>query len=162
MQDILFYTDEYVFSYRVAGVCLYNDSVLLQKPVGSNDYAFPGGHVGLGETNEQTIIREFKEEMGANIKVGNLKWIGELFFPWGDKKCHQICLYYEVEITDDRTPKSGFFTGLELHENKEFDIEFHWIPVEKTNEYQIYPIQASKWLRSSDKNVKHFIYTEEI
>lgn len=162
MQNILFYTDEYVFSYRVSGVCIHNNSILLQKPVGSDDYAFPGGHVELGETNEQTLIREFMEEMGAEIKVGGLKWIGELFFPWGDKKCHQICLYYEVEITDYRTPKNGYFTGLELHENKEFDIEFHWIPVEKTDEYQIYPIQAGKWLRSGDKDVKHFIYTEEI
>ena len=162
MQDILFYTDDYIFSYRVAGICIHNSSVLLQKPVNSNDYAFPGGHIEFGETNEQTLVREFKEEIGADIKVGNLKWVGELFFPWGDKTCHQICLYYEVEITDGRTPKSGCFMGLELHENKEFDMEFHWIPIEKTDDYQIYPAQASKWLRSVYKDVKHFIYKEEI
>ena len=161
MQDILFHTDDYIFSYRVAGICIHNGSVLLQKPVSSDDYAFPGGHVELGETNEQTLIREFKEEMGANIKVGNLKWVGELFFPWGDKPCHQICLYYEVEITDDITPKSDYFTGSELHENKVFDMEFHWVPIEKADDYQIYPAQAGKWLRSDDKDVKHFIYTEE-
>ena len=161
MQDILFYTDEYVFSYRVAGVCIHDSAVLLQKPVNSNDYAVPGGHVELGETNEQTLIREFKEEIGADIKVGSLKWVGELFFPWSDKPCHQICLYYEVEITDDRTPRRGCFTGSELHENKKFDMEFHWIPIEKTEEYNIYPTQASKWLMSGENDVKHFIYREE-
>ena len=161
MQDILFYTDGYIFSYRVAGICKHNGSVLLQKPVSSDDFAFPGGHVELGETNEQTLIREFKEEIGADIKVGNLKWVGELFFPWGDKPCHQICLYYEVEIADDRTPKSGCFMGSELHESKEFDMEFHWIPIEKANDYQIYPTQAGEWLKFSDKDVKHFIYREE-
>lgn len=162
MQDILFHTDDYIFSYRVAGICIHDGAVLLQKPVNSNDYAVPGGHVGLGETNEQTLIREFKEEIGADIKVGNLKWIGELFFPWGNKACHQICLYYEIEITDDKTPKSGCFMGTEHHENKELDIEFHWIPVKNANSYQIYPSQAGEWLRSDDNDIKHFIYTEEI
>ena len=32
MTDILFCTDSYVFSYRVAGVCIQNGKVLLQKP----------------------------------------------------------------------------------------------------------------------------------
>lgn len=32
MSDILFKTDDYVFSYRVAGICIQNGRVLLQKP----------------------------------------------------------------------------------------------------------------------------------
>lgn len=161
MQDILFYTDDFVFGYRVVGICIQGGSVLLQKPVNSDDYAFPGGHVAFGETIEQTLIREFKEEMGAGIRVGDLKWVGELFFPWGDKPCHQICLYYEVEILDGRTPKSGCFTGLEMHENREFDIGFHWIPIEKLENYQVYPTQAVEMLQTDTKEVKHFVYKEE-
>ena len=30
--DILFKTEDYVFSYRVAGICIQNGKVLLQKP----------------------------------------------------------------------------------------------------------------------------------
>ena len=134
----------------------------IAKAVNSDDYAFPGGHVALGETNEQTLIREFKEEMGADIKVGELKWVGELFFPWGDKQCHQVCHYYEVEITDAETSKSGCFTGLELHENKEFNIEFHWMPIEKLDNCQIYPTQAVEMLKTDTKTVKHFVYKEKI
>lgn len=37
MSDILFKTDDYVFSYRVAGICIQNGRVLLQKP--TNDKA---------------------------------------------------------------------------------------------------------------------------
>ena len=34
MTDILFRTDSHIFSYRVTGVCIQNDSVLLQsRPV---------------------------------------------------------------------------------------------------------------------------------
>lgn len=97
MADILFKTDEHVFSYRVAGILIRNGSVLLQKPVHDPGYAFPGGHVGFGETNEETLIREFREELAADITVNGLRWVGEIFFPWGGKPCHQICLYYEVD-----------------------------------------------------------------
>lgn len=30
--DILFHTEDYVFSYRAAGICVQNGKVLLQKP----------------------------------------------------------------------------------------------------------------------------------
>lgn len=41
MTDILFRTDSHIFSYRVTGVCIQNDSVLLQKPTGDDGFAFP-------------------------------------------------------------------------------------------------------------------------
>lgn len=105
--DILFKTDEYVFSYRVAGICVANGKVLLQKPTNDTAFAFPGGHVEFGETNEATLIREFQEEIDAEISVGDLKWVGELCFPWGNKSCHQLCLYYLVEIQSKNIPLEG-------------------------------------------------------
>ena len=50
MQDILFRTNDYIFSYRVAGILIRDGKVLLQKPTNDTGYAFPGGHVGFGET----------------------------------------------------------------------------------------------------------------
>ena len=98
MGDILFQTDEAVFSSRVAGICSHHGKVLLQKPANDNGFAFPGGHAAFGETNAATLIREFKEEINANIAVGALKWVGEIFFPWGNRPCHQICLYMRYEL----------------------------------------------------------------
>ena len=64
MGDILFKTDDWMFSYRVAGICVQNGKVLLQTTTGEDrSFAFPGGHVSFGETNEQTLIREFREEI---------------------------------------------------------------------------------------------------
>lgn len=73
MSDILFKTDDFVFSYRVAGICVQNGKVLLQKPTNDPGYAFPGGHVAFNETNAETLIREFREEIGAQIEVGPLQ-----------------------------------------------------------------------------------------
>ena len=160
MGDILFKTDHYVFSYRVAGVCIQNGCVLLQKPTNDDGYAFPGGHVEFGETNEETLVREFKEEIGADVRVGNLRWVAEVFFPWGDKPCHQICLYYDVEITDDCTPRSGVFTAQEKLEGRNFTINFYWVPLDKTKDLLIYPEQTKALLQMPADRVEHFIYKE--
>ena len=160
MADILFKTEDYVFSYRVAGVCMQNGTVLLQKPTNDPGYAFPGGHVAFGETHAETLVREFKEEIGADIRVGALRWVAEVFFPWGDKPCHQICLYYDIEIIDKHTPRSGVFTAKETLEGRNFTINFHWIPLEDSKDLLIYPEQCRDLLQLTDGSVQHFIYKE--
>lgn len=158
--DILFRTDEYVFSYRVAGICTQNGKVLLQKPTNDTAFAFPGGHVSFGETNAQTLIREFKEEIGVDISVGDLKWVGELFFPWGNKPCHQICLYYNVDITSDNIPLEGMLIGSEQLEGRNFNMEFHWVPMEELENIEVYPTNAAQLISKLGDGVQHFIYRE--
>ncbi|KUO71005.1 MAG: DNA mismatch repair protein MutT [Clostridia bacterium BRH_c25] len=160
-KDIIFKIDEYVFSYRVAGLLVHNGRVLLQRPKDDTAYAIPGGHVALGETNEETLVREFKEEINANIKVDNLKWVGEIFFPWGDKPCHQICLFYNVLLTEDSNiPLSGTFWGNEQLEDKSFKLEFSWIDVKNIETIELYPVEAKKYLAEGLNQVEHFVYKE--
>jgi len=161
MSDILFRTNDYIFSYRVAGICVQNGKVLLQKPTNDNGYAFPGGHVAFGETNEETLKREFMEEIGANITVGKLKWVAEIFFPWGDKPCHQICLYYMIDIESTDIPKDGMFYAKEHLEGRDFKIEFHWIPIDKIKDINVYPNNAVELLDKLCEGVQHFVYREE-
>lgn len=90
----------------------------MQRPKDDTAYAIPGGHVALGETNEETLVREFKEEINANIKVDTLKWIGEIFFNWGNKPCHQICLFYNVILDENNgIPLDETFWGTEQLED---------------------------------------------
>lgn len=160
--DLLFKTQDGVFSYRVAGICVQNGKALLQTTTGDDrSFAFPGGHVTFGETNAQTLIREFKEETGADIAVGELKWVAEIFFPWGDKPCHQICLYYMVEIKNPEFPRAGVFPGVEQMEGRRFDLEFHWVPLEQVGELEVYPTQTPELLGKLCEGVQHFIYREE-
>lgn len=160
MGDILFRTEDGVFSYRVAGICVQNGKVLLQKPTNDTGYAFPGGHVAFGETNAQTLVREFKEEIGADITVGDLKWAAENFFPWGQKPCHQICLYYLVDIESGDFPREGTFLAQEHMEGRNFDLEFLWVPLDKAGELEIYPTNAKELLYRLEEGVQHFIYRE--
>ncbi|HIS49808.1 MAG TPA: NUDIX hydrolase [Candidatus Gallacutalibacter pullistercoris] len=161
MADILFKMNGGMFSYRVAGVCVQNGKVLLQKPSNDDGYAFPGGHVAFGETNAETLRREFKEEIYADITVGELKWVGEIFFPWGEQPCHQICLYYQVEIQNDSIPMDGMFLAKEQLEGRNFILEFHWIPIAQLKKIKIYPENAYEFLSVSSNHVQHFVYRQE-
>ena len=160
MSDILFRTKDSIFSYRVAGICIQNDKILLQKPTDDKYFAFPGGHVSFGETNKEALEREFKEEIGADISVDELRWVGEIFFTWDDKPCHQICLYYTVQITDGNTQTKGIFTAHEQPDGRNFDIEFHWVPFDMISSIEIYPSNVEKLLENLECGVQHFVYRE--
>lgn len=158
--DILFKTEDWVFSYRVAGICVQNGKVLLQTTTDDPAYAFPGGHVEFGETHAETLIREFREEIGAQIRVGDLKWVAEVFFPWGSKPCHQICLYYLVDILSPEIPREGMFLATEHMEGRNFRLEYHWVPLAEAKDYELYPTQCRHLLEKLDEGVQHFVYKE--
>ena len=54
----------------------------------------------------------------------------------------------------------GKFTGIETLENKNFEIEFHWIPIQNINKIQVYPTNAVELLKNINGDVKHFVYKE--
>lgn len=155
--DIKIKTENYIFSYRVAGICLIDGKVLLQKSSNEKGYAFPGGHVALGETNAETLKREFEEEIGVHISVGELKWIQENFFSLNGRKWHQICLYYLVNINKTTFPLNDTFSGIENMDGKEFMIQFHWIPISELSNIEVYPINCVELLNDINGGIKHFI-----
>lgn len=160
MNDILFKTEDYIFSYRVAGICIHNGKVLLHKAKSDEGYAYPGGHISFGETNAEALRREFAEEIEADIAVGELKWVGEIFFPLNGKPCHQICLYYSVKINNIDDFSDDVFTGTEEMRGDNFQIEFHWIPTAQLNNIKIYPEKTAELMLKLDSGVQHFIDKE--
>ena len=158
MSDILFDTGSGVFSYRVAGIARRADGrVLLQRSGG--DYAFIGGHVRAFETSADALIREFREELGARIAVGPLMAVGELFFPWGGRRCHQLGLYYAVELTEPgRVIPDGVFHGRDEAGGERFDLDYLW--VDPRRDLPVYPPQVMARLRAGGDGVMHFVYEE--
>ncbi|MBQ8327078.1 MAG: NUDIX domain-containing protein [Lachnospiraceae bacterium] len=157
-RDILFKTEDFVFSYRVGGILVHNDKILLQRPK-NDDYAIIGGHVSSLETTMDTLKREFEEELHANIVVDDLLAIGEIFFPWGDKPCHQICLYYKVHLSNhEDIPLDGSFYGYDDLDNERIDLEFRWVPLEELkNGLKVYPTELIPYILKPQDDIVHFV-----
>ena len=161
MADILFKTDEYVFSYRVGGILIKNGKILLQRSKGDDGYAIIGGHVTFGETTDETIIREFKEELLADIKVERLIAVGENFFMWGSRPCHQINLYYLVSLDDkNQIPLDGVFEATDELGESRIDLDMCWVNIEDLKDIKLYPEELKPYIASLPDNIVYFVHKE--
>lgn len=159
MKDILFKTDDFVFSYRIQGVLIRDGKALLQRS--GEDYALIGGHVAAMETTRETLVREFKEEIHADIAVDELLAVGEVFFPWGNKPCHQIGLYYAVHLLDEnQIPLDGVFHGFDDLDGERIDLDYCWVALTELEHIALYPPQMVPHILSGSKEVLHFVYKE--
>ena len=156
----MFKTEEFVFSYRVAGILIRDGKILLQRPPG-DDYSFIGGHVAAMETTRETLVREFKEEIHADIEVSDLLAVGEVFFPWKNRPCHQIGLYYAVHLlAETAVPLEGTFHGYDDLGGERIDLDFCWVPLKQLSEITVYPLGLKEHILSGSKDVLHFVTRE--
>lgn len=156
--DILFKTEEFVFSYRVGGLLIINNKILLQKPK-NDEFSIIGGHVSGLETTAETLKREFEEELHAKIEVDSLFAVGEVFFPWGQKPCHQICLYYKVHLLNNHDiPLDGTFHGYDDLDHERIDLDFCWISLENLkNGLKVYPLELITYILNDNDGILHFV-----
>lgn len=56
----------------VGGVLVRNGHVLVNRAAYRNRFTIPSGYVEPGETLERAVVREFEEETGVIVRVGQL------------------------------------------------------------------------------------------
>ena len=121
------------FTYRVAGIAIVDDHVLLHRAVGQDYWILPGGRAEIMERASETLQREMQEEAGLHVTVGRLIWIVENFFSENGIGFHEIALYFEMATpTDSLAGQSMSFQGQEGADL----IEFRWHPLDELPMFQ--------------------------
>lgn len=83
---------------RVAGILVRDGRVLLvrHEREGASYWVVPGGHVEEDEPLEVTLKREFREEIGLEVRVEDIVMINDFISP----KRHILNLYFSVTESD--------------------------------------------------------------
>lgn len=94
---------EIVQRFSAYGLLLKSGKVLVVK-THSDNWEIPGGTPEQGETLEQGLVRELREEVGIDATVGRMFYVRESFYHTpSNKTYHSIQLYFFIDTND--TPK---------------------------------------------------------
>ncbi|MBR5265582.1 MAG: NUDIX domain-containing protein [Clostridia bacterium] len=151
-KDWLFVVDNNICSIRTVGVLIRNGKLLVQRDRNGNEFALPGGHIKIGETLADGLVREYKEEIGANISCIKLLWSEECFWEWNGKLAHNFAFYH---LIDDNfsIPNTGDFVSHKDNDN----VVYGWLPVDELQNVTIYPSFIKDEIFRLDEPMKHFI-----
>ncbi|MGG0648853.1 NUDIX domain-containing protein [Bacillus mycoides] len=127
------------FHHIVRAIMIKDEKLLVTEYIGHH-YFLPGGHVEIGESAENALIRELREELGVTCSIK--QFLGVIENQWQAKETlhHEINHIFEIdsnELKSDFTPIS-----------KEYHLAFHWIDFNKENinSYTIMPTPSVKEL----------------
>lgn len=116
--------------------------LLLRKEGGGKPerYALPGGGQDTGETLQQALVRECREEIGTTVSVGKLLFVAD-FFKQRDSSPpstrHVLELMFRCSVPDDYAPTSG-------HHPDKHQTGVVWMPLGELGRLELYPVTLGR------------------
>jgi ADP-ribose pyrophosphatase YjhB (NUDIX family) len=122
-------------------------------------HCLPGGRVEIGESAEEALAREIREELDCNVTPGRLLWVMENFFNHKDSAHHELGMYFAVTLPEDHPASSGDpWTGAELDGTK---LYFHWHPIDRLDEIDLKPSRLPRLLHALPDHTQYILHRDK-
>lgn len=141
------------FNIRVYGLLISDDQVLIthEHRKGIDMTKFPGGGLEKGEGIKDCLIREFREELGIGIEVGELFYVNDFLQVSAFNPSEQlISFYFLVETKSDL--RNLILFGDQSLVNEPYHLKAEFMNLEELHESRFtFPIDkvVAEKLRSS-------------
>lgn len=137
---------------RPISICIFLSSGRILATEGFDDvtkkkfFRPVGGGIEFGETSQEALIREIKEEFGAEIKSLDMLGIFENIFTYQGQAGHEIVYVYNAEFSDDKFYSMEKITVLD--EKNSYAV---WLKIEDliNNKITIYPIGLTELIKNN-------------
>ena len=105
-------------------------------------YRCLGGGIEFLEKSDVALKREYKEELGIDIAVGEFLGIAENIFNFQGNDAHELVLFYNIKLKDEDIKERYRIL------DEEDDGDTYWIDIDefKNKEKILYPEEILKYL----------------
>lgn len=137
--DISYTCGDEKFNYRVCAILIHGSKILVMRDERSPYFYLPGGRVTMGETAEQAVIREVREELGITVKISRPLWLNQAFFTEDVDKLHyhEICVYFLIDFSNTNLLEFG--ERFILEEGTHTHV-FEWLEFDRLKNEYFYPL----------------------
>ena len=158
-ESIKMKTNDYNFKFRVSGLIIKNNKLLLVDMDNSGFLCLPGGYVELGETTEEAVKRELVEEIRKEVSIERYLGVVENYFiNKYNKKMHEISFYYLMNFIDNDFDEKNF-TLIENDKGHNIKLDFKWIDINDLDHFDVRPAFLKKIINNR-LEFNHLIFNE--
>ena len=153
------------FNYRIVGAAFHDGRVLLHRADNEEFWTLPGGRAELGEPATETLKREMREELSADVEIERLLWIVENFFTYMGAQWHELALYFLMSFPPDSplhnetAPFSGYESFYEA-QPEGVTLIFQWFPLSELENLTLYPSFLKSGLQALPTTPEHVVHTD--